>query len=156
MTSFIDDIAVRAARATIEKELPANGAEGRSVSEAKKQLVIYNMKAGMQNIVTVVAIATLALALFSVISLPVAAILLGGSLWARYCFHDNIESSLIEQEQGQRHETLTEKINVLASQAGVILPYNWRAEGHSNLFGTYLFRQSIPDDSLFPKEPIRA
>ncbi len=135
----------------MERELPALEGEARNLSGAKEQLVIYNVKGGMQNVTTVIAIATLALTLFSVISLPVAIFLLAGSLWARYCVHENIEQSLTKQVNEERVTTLNEKIHCLAHRAKIVLPELWKAEGKSNLFGTYLFRESIPEESLFPR-----
>ncbi len=154
MTSFIDDIAARAAKSIIEKEFPVAQGEVRHFTAntaAKEQLILYNVKAGMQNVATIVAIATVALALFSIISLPVSVILLAGSLWVRYCFHDNIENSLTKQVDGERSQTLKEKIDHIARRAEVLLPEEWKAEGQSNLFGTYLFRESIPEEILFKR-----
>jgi hypothetical protein len=129
-----------------------------SYKDQRTNLVIYNEKALLQNGATTAAIISVALALFSVISFPLAAVGLGGSLAVRYSISQNIDEMLklksipagTEEKEEIDSRDLKSKVATLASRAGVVLPEGWKP-GYAKVLGFPLFRSEIPWDTIFPR-----
>jgi hypothetical protein len=150
-TRFIDQKIDSAASTMATSALPAQ------LNSQRIDLVIYNKKALLQNGATIIAIISVALALFSVISFPLAAAGLGVSLAVRYCVSQNIAkgffvklSSDVTTEEPDSRD-LRSKVVVLATKAGIELPREWKP-GYGKVLGFPLFRSQIPWDAIF-QEP---
>lgn len=123
-----------------------------SHKEEKEFLVLYNKKGVLQNAAVVGAVISVALALFSVISAPMAVITLGGFLWTRHSISKNIDD-MVDKRVEPLHSpanTLRRKIEVLVSNIESVLPPKWKPQ-HSKIFGVPLFRSEIPWDVILPK-----
>jgi hypothetical protein len=124
-----------------------------SDKEGKEFLVLYNKKGVLQNWVTVGAVISVALALFSVISAPIAVVALGGFLWARHSISENIDRMIdekLESPVASLSNTLKDKIEELVSEIDSSLPPNWKPQ-NSKIFGVPLFRSEIPWSVILPK-----
>lgn len=165
-TSFIDQkidsMASTMATHAIHAEFPAPGEKQAifgSYQDQRTNLVIYNEKALLQNGATTAAIISVALALFSVISFPLAAVGLGGSLAVRYSISQNIDNKMLklksisdgaEEKEEIDSRDLKSKVATLASRAGVVLPEGWKP-GYAKVLGFPLFRSEIPWDTIFSR-----